>query len=100
MRAYAFSGRNKIVLAILSFLFCGVIGTHIWFFWVNIPTLNFQYDKFFDMPGGGGFGCFIDYRAKVIGFRALVSISGVCSGRIILSEFIFQYIRGLSRLQP
>ena len=74
MRAYAFSGRNPIVLVILSACFAFVVGTHIWFFWADVPTLTAFVDSHV-AAAIGGIGCFVDYRASSVGLRVGVSRS-------------------------
>ncbi|TFK17290.1 hypothetical protein FA15DRAFT_605385 [Coprinopsis marcescibilis] len=68
MRAYAFSGRNVLVLILLSLCYGFLTGTHIWLFWVNVPTfLSDQGIRAHALKLG--FGCFPDYRVRALGGR-------------------------------
>jgi hypothetical protein len=75
MRAYAFSGRNKIVFCLLAACFGFVVGTFIWFYWVNVPILatkivSVTSNMDLDPPDAG---CFIDYGLRSVGKRIAVS---------------------------
>ncbi|TFK65883.1 hypothetical protein BDN72DRAFT_900340 [Pluteus cervinus] len=67
IRAYAFAGRKRSVLALLASCFVGVVGASIWVFLTDPPVLPLS---FYELSGVSG--CFPDYGSNVMGVRVLV----------------------------
>ena len=70
MRAYAFSGRNRKVLAVLSSAYICLIGGDIYLFFVSVPVPHLG-EFGLALPQGGG--CFPDYTTAIFGSRIGVS---------------------------
>lgn len=69
-RAYAFSGENRKVLAVLSLAYTCLIGGDIYLFFVNVPVPHLG-EFGLVLPQGGG--CFPDYTTTIFGSRIGVS---------------------------
>ncbi|KAF9474814.1 hypothetical protein BDN70DRAFT_936356 [Pholiota conissans] len=72
MRAYAFSGRSRTVLAILSLAYGFLIGSDIYLFFANIPVPDMSSISLF-VPSEDT-GCFPDYSTGVMGERLGVAM--------------------------
>ncbi len=70
MRAYAFSGRNRKVLVVLSSAYICLIGGDIYLFFVNVPVPH-RGEFGSALPQSGG--CFPDYTTTIFGSRIGVS---------------------------
>lgn len=75
MRAYAFSGRDKRVLALLLLCYAGLVAVDIWSFCTHVSTI--PEIAFIAL---GGTGCYPYYGKGYMGFRIGVS-------RLIVSLF-------------
>ncbi|KJA28257.1 hypothetical protein HYPSUDRAFT_34644 [Hypholoma sublateritium FD-334 SS-4] len=76
MRAYAFSGRNQKVLAVLCSAYIGLIGGDIYLFFVNVPVPHLG-EFGLSLPQGGG--CFPDYTTAIFGSRIGIAMIGAIS---------------------
>lgn len=101
MRAYAFAGRHWAVGALLSTCYAFVVGTHIWFFLINIPTVTVSPEAYPAIDMFGGIGCFVDYRARTLGGRLFLAMLAVVFTDIVsLTIVIICCIRRPSRQTP
>lgn len=69
IRAYAFSGRRRTALAVLSLCFGAIFSVAVWVFCTHTPIPSPELFGMF-----GGMGCFPDYRKEIMGLRLGVSL--------------------------
>ncbi|KAF5316679.1 hypothetical protein D9619_006225 [Psilocybe cf. subviscida] len=101
LRAYAFSGRKRWVLAILTVGYLLVIAADTYLFFVAVPVPRLS--KFgLILRGTGGSGCFPDYSTKAmgrrIGFAILASTLLDLSSLTIVLWFCFKSHTGETSL--
>ncbi|KAH6915796.1 hypothetical protein BKA70DRAFT_470338 [Coprinopsis sp. MPI-PUGE-AT-0042] len=73
LRAYAFSGRDRGVLVMLSLSYLFVVGTHVWMFLIDVPHFGTAANNRLEQVVGG-IGCFPDYRTFALGKRLWVAM--------------------------
>ena len=75
MRAYAFSGRDRLVLIPLTTCYAGLLAVNIWVFCIHIEVIP---SSFYTVIGGTG--CFPNYGDQLMAAKIGVSISFKSNG--------------------